>query len=211
MFGMAFHRMSRALVVGGTVLAAAAWGEWLNRRWSRTLVTNGEGTSQAIVVLGYRNPQAKANFINRWRVRTALRSRDRPSRVIFSGGSHGGGPSEARLMADYASALGFTGPMVLEEHSRTTYENVTNVIPMLEDVDRVKIVSQPAHALKARAYMRRQRPDLAMRLVNADDNRKGEWLPFKPILAAYGLWTLRGIGPDERRLPSDLINWRNRG
>lgn len=50
-------------------------------------------------------------------------------------------------MADYAkSVLGFDGTVILEDQSRTTWENITNVIPLLEDVDRIKIVSQPAHA-----------------------------------------------------------------
>ena len=66
------------------------------------------------------------------------------------------------------------------------------------DADRIKIVSQPAHALKARAYLRRQRPDLAQRLVRADDYRPGEWLVGKPLLAAYGLWKLRGLQPGAR-------------
>lgn len=105
-------------------------------------------------------------------------------------------------MADYAAdVLRFAGLMALEDQSRITWENVTNVIPMLEDVDRIKIVSQPAHALKARAYLRRQRPDLATRLGSAEDYRLGEWLPLKPLLAAYGLWTLRNIDTDERRNP----------
>ncbi|OXM57260.1 GdmH transporter [Amycolatopsis thailandensis] len=177
---------------------ALGWGEWLNRRWSRTLVREGQGGSEAVVVLGYRNPQATANFVNRWRVRAGLRSvatgNRRDTFVIFSGGSTSGGESEARLMADYAkSALGFDGTVVLEEQSRSTWENVTNVIPLLESVDRVKIASQPAHALKARAYLRRQRPDLAERLVPAEDYRPGEWLFAKPLLALYGLWTLRRL------------------
>ncbi len=97
-------------------------------------------------------------------------------------------------MADYAkSVLEFDGTVLLEDHSTTTWENITNVIPLLEDVDRIKIVSQPAHAFKAREYVRRQRPDLAERLVRADDYRLGEWLVAKPLLAAYGLWRLRGL------------------
>lgn len=72
--------------------------------------------------------------------------------------------------------------------------------PLLEDVDRIKIVSQPAHALKARAYLRRQRPDLAERRGRADDYRPGEWMVVKPLLALYGLWTLRGLKADERKL-----------
>ncbi|MDQ0990544.1 hypothetical protein QFZ74_001772 [Streptomyces sp. V3I7] len=159
-----------------------------------------------MVVLGYRNSQATANGINRWRVRAGIRSiaadsTPRDTRVIFSGGTTSGGTAEARLMADYAkSGLGFDGTVVLEDQSRTTWENITNVIPLLEDVDRIKIASQPAHALKARAYLLRQRPDLAERLVRADDYRPGEWTVVKPLLALYGLWTLRGLNAGERNI-----------
>ncbi|MEV5125101.1 YdcF family protein [Streptomyces decoyicus] len=184
--------------------AALAWGEWLNWRWSRALVGNSGGATEAVVVLGYRNPQATANLINRWRVRAGIRSiaadRARGTRVIFSGGATSGGATEARLMSDYAtSVLGFDGTVLLEDRSATTWENITNVIPLLEDVDRIKITSQPAHALKARAYLRRQRPDLAERLVRADDYRPGEWMAAKPLLALYGLRTLRGLKADERK------------
>ncbi|MER6473176.1 YdcF family protein [Streptomyces collinus] len=185
-------------------VAALAWGEWLNRRWSRTLVGDRGGTSEAVVVLGYRNPRPTANLINRWRVRAGIRSvtadRAHDTRVIFSGGAPVGHVAEARVMADYAkSVLGFEGTVLLEDRSATTWENITNVIPLIEDADRIKIASQPAHALKARAYLRRQRPDLAGRLVRADDYRPGEWMVGKPLLALYGLWSLRGLEPEERK------------
>jgi uncharacterized SAM-binding protein YcdF (DUF218 family) len=197
--------MRKRTGVAAAGVVVLAWGEWLNRRWSRTLVGDNGGDVEAVVVLGYRNPQPTANFINRWRVRAGIRSITddgaHDTRVIFSGGTTtSGGVSEAQLMADYArSVLEFGGTVLLEEESTTTWENVTNVIPLLEDVNRIKIASQPAHALKARAYLRRQRPDLAKRLVRADDHRPGEWLIVKPLLALYGLWTLRGLKPDERR------------
>ncbi|WP_262060150.1 YdcF family protein [Streptomyces sp. STR69] len=200
--------MRRRTGVAAAGVAVLAWGEWMNRRWSRTLVGDNEGDAEAVVVLGYRNPQSTANFINRWRVRAGIRSLTDDSthdtRVIFSGGTTSGGVSEARLMADYArSVLEFDGTVLLEEESTTTWENVTHVIPLLENVDRIKIASQPAHALKARAYLRRQRPDLAKRLVRADDYRPGEWLIVKPLLALYGLWTLRGLNASERRTTPD--------
>ncbi len=165
---------------------------------------NSGGDSEAVVVLGYQNPQATANFINRWRVRAGIRSIAadgvRGNRVIFSGGTTSGGAAEAQLMADYAkTVLAFDGTVLLEDKSTTTWENITNVIPLLEDVDRIKIASQPAHALKARAYLRRQRPDLARRLVRADDYRPGEWMVAKPLLALYGLWMLRRLKADERK------------
>ncbi|MGW6414619.1 YdcF family protein [Streptomyces sp. NPDC055055] len=199
--------MRRITATAVTAAAVLGWGEWLNWRWSRMLVGDHGGGTEAVVVLGYRNPQGRANLVNRRRVRAGLRSIGSPAggahgtRVVFSGGAVGGATSEARIMADYArKELGFDGLVVLEERSRTTWENVTHVIPLIEDVDRIKIVSQPAHALKARAYLRRQRPDLAERLVRANDYRPGEWPAAKPLLALYGLWSLRTLRADERRL-----------
>jgi uncharacterized SAM-binding protein YcdF (DUF218 family) len=198
------RRMRRRTGVALAGAAVLAWGEWLNWRWSRTLVGNRAGAVEAVVVLGYRNPQATANFVNRGRVRAGLRSvtadRAHATRLIFSGGAVGSDVAEARLMADYAkTVLKFDGTVLLEDRSRTTWENIANTIPLLEDVDRIKIVSQPAHALKARAYLRRQRPDLAERLVRADDYRPGRWTVAKPLLALYGLRTLRSLRADERR------------
>ncbi|MDT0614472.1 YdcF family protein [Streptomyces lancefieldiae] len=196
------RRRAGLAIAGAAVLA---WGEWLNWRWSQALVGSIGGASEAVVVLGYRNPQSTANFINRWRVRTGIRSvatdGARGTLVIFSGGATGSSAAEAQLMADYAkSVLGFDGTVLLEDQSATTWENISNVIPLLEDVDRIKIASQPAHALKARAYLRRQRPDLAERLVRADDYRPGEWMIGKPLLALYRLWTLRGLKAEERKV-----------
>ncbi|WP_051844712.1 YdcF family protein [Streptomyces sp. NRRL S-813] len=153
--------------------------------------------------------------MNRWRVRAGIRSiaaeSARDTRVIFSGGAAGGGATEAQLMADYAkSVLGFDGTVLLEDRSRTTWENITNVAPLLEGVARIRIASQPAHALKARAYLRRQRPDLAERLVRADDYRPGEWMIVKPLLALYGLRTLRGLTAEERKIelsPAAVTEW----
>ncbi|MFB6836805.1 YdcF family protein [Streptomyces sp. NPDC056361] len=198
------RRRTGVVVAGAVVVAVLGWSEWVNWRWSRALLGSGEGAVEVVVVLGFRNPQAAANVVNRWRVRAGLRSAaadgSRGTRVVFSGGAIGGAVAEARLMADYAtSVLAFDGTVVLEDRSGTTWENVTNVIPLIEDADRIKIVSQPAHALKARAYLRRRRPDLAERLVRADDYRLGEWIAVKPLLALYGLWTLRGLTADKRK------------
>lgn len=178
--------------------AVLAWGEWENWRSSRRLVAAASGCSEAVIVLGHRDRGPAANAVNRWRVRAALRSIDRAlpaSRLVLSGGAAAPGrPTEASLMATYAHAVrGYDGELVLEQDSRCTWENVVNVIPLVEDVDRIKIVSDPMHALKARAYLLRQRPDLASRLARSGDYRFGEWLPLKPVLATYGRWTLRGI------------------
>lgn len=110
-------RRRTGLAIAGA--ATLAWGEWLNWRWSRALTGNSGGDSEAVAVLGYRNPQATANFVNRWRVRAGIRSiaadRARGTRVIFSGGATSGGVAEAQLMADYAkSVLAFDGTVLLE-------------------------------------------------------------------------------------------------
>jgi uncharacterized SAM-binding protein YcdF (DUF218 family) len=87
---------------------------------------------------------------------------------------------------------------VLEETSLTTWENITHVVPLVEDADVIKIVSQPAHALKARTYLQRQRPDLAARLAPARDHVLGEALLAKPVLAVHGLMSLRSARRGER-------------
>jgi uncharacterized SAM-binding protein YcdF (DUF218 family) len=190
-------------LVFGLGVALLGWGEWLNRRWSRMLASPATGGSLAVVALGFRNKGTTANPINRWRVRIAVRSASLADDVtlVFSGGAAHGERPEAELMADYARAkLGFTEDVVLETESSTTWENITNALPLIASADQIVFASQPAHALKARAYVRRQHPELAARLVRGADYRGGEWAPIKPMLALYGLWTLRGLKPDERRI-----------
>ena len=184
---------ARALTLGAGVVLV--WSEWQHLCWSRSAVGAAAGPREAVVVLGFRNRGARANLVNRWRVRAALRSIDpgRDSFVVFSGGPVGSEVAEARIMAAYAAEIGYVGPVVLEETSRTTWENVSHVVPLVEDVDTIKIVSQPSHALKARVYLRRQRPDLADRLAPARDHVLGEWLPAKPVLAVHGLLSLRSL------------------
>jgi uncharacterized SAM-binding protein YcdF (DUF218 family) len=167
-------------------------------RASRALVhTPVPARSEAVVVLGCRNRRGnRANALNRWRVRAALRSLDHtlPSSILVcSGGATSGASSvsEAALLARYAvSERGFTGTVRLDERSRSTWENVRNVIPLIEDTDQIKIVSNPLHAQKARLYLCHQRPDLAKRVVRAADYRLGEAWPIKPVFGLYGLRTL---------------------
>jgi uncharacterized SAM-binding protein YcdF (DUF218 family) len=186
------------VIVVAVVIAAALWGEFEHWRSSQRRMGSrpgGSGTGEAILVLGYRNRGARANIINRWRVRAGLRSCPpwpSPSRLVLCGGAVGGSVAEAELMACYArESCGYAGELITEVGSRSTWENVQNAIPMIEHADRIKIVSNSLHAEKARLYLWQHRPDLAERLVPAADYRFGELILVKPVLAAVGLRHIR--------------------
>lgn len=138
--------------------------------------------TEAVVVLGYGNRGDRANYVNRYRVRAGIRSIDRgaDTTVVMCGGTVEGDIPEAVIMQRYArEELEYTGRMLLETRSRSTWENIENAIPMIEHADVIKIVSNSPHAEVAREYLRQQRPDLAERLVRADEHRFGEIVPMK--------------------------------
>ena len=185
-------------VLGAAVLG---WGEVEHWRSSHRRLgeVTATGAREAVVVLGYRNRGRRANAVNRWRVRAGLRSVEGAAVLVLSGGAVAGGRTEAELMAAYArDVCGYRGPIVVDGESRSTWQNVTNVIPLIEDADRIKIVSHSLHAEKAREYLWRQRPDLAARLVRGRDYRLGEWLLVKPALAVLGRRNLRRLGDGNR-------------
>jgi len=139
---------------------------------------------EAVVVLGFGDAGPRANRINRFRVEVALRSIDpgaASTTLVLCGGSVMGDEPEARILARHARERGYAGPVVLEEASRSTRENVANAIPLVEDADTIRIASDPVHAEEARAYLRAARPDLADRLARADDHRFGEVTWMKPL------------------------------
>lgn len=180
------------------VMVILAWGEfehWRSSRRGMGTQPGRRGTGEAVVVLGFRNRGTRANAINRWRVRAALRSRQPelgPSRLVLCGGPVGGPVPEAELMACYArTRCGYSGVLITELTSRSTWDNVHSVIPFIEDTDRIKFVSNSLHAEQARVYLRQLRPDLADRLVPAADYRFGELTLIKPALTAIGRWRLR--------------------
>ncbi|MFJ4295591.1 YdcF family protein [Curtobacterium sp. NPDC089689] len=146
-----------------------------------------------VVVLGFANGHSRINMINRWRARIALRSaRGRPgTTIICSGGAVRGSMAEAELLRRHLrDDLGWSGRLVVETESRSTWENVRNVAPLLADAQWIVFASNSLHAEKARRYLRRQRPDLARRLVPGPDHRWGEMAAVKPVFAAVGVWKL---------------------
>ena len=132
-------------------------------------------SSEAVVVLGFRNRGRRANIVNRWRVRLGLRARQPelgPSRLVLCGGPVASVVPEADLMARYArEERGYTGPLVTETQSRSTWENIQNAIPLIEAADHIKIVSNFWHTPKARRYLKQLRPDLVPRLITARSHR----------------------------------------
>jgi uncharacterized SAM-binding protein YcdF (DUF218 family) len=186
------------------VLAAGvlAWAEVVHCRSSersfpeRTGTPPLRGAAGVVVVLGVANRGLQANLVNRWRARMALRSvpQGALTTIVTSGGAVRGPVPEATLLARYLrDVLMWRGALVQETASRSTWNNVANVIPELEGSEWIMLVSNSLHAEKARVYLRRQRPDLADRLVRAADYRFGEMTLIKPILAVVGLLRLRSL------------------
>ncbi|WP_123680396.1 ElyC/SanA/YdcF family protein [Curtobacterium sp. PhB115] len=150
----------------------------------------------AVVVLGFANAGARINMVNRWRARVAVRSAAASDHcaIICSGGAVRGAVSEAELLSRFIREdLAWKGTVRVEDASTSTWENVRNVVPMLEDVDWIAFASGSLHAEKAREYLRRQRPDLAMRLAPVPEYRFGEMSIVKPLFAVVGLWKLRAL------------------
>ena len=197
---------------GGLIPVAVGWGEYAHFRVARLGLGEAPPTapqSEAIIVLGYKNRRPdRANALNRWRVRAAIRSADLSlarSQLVFCGTSRdSASASEAALMACYAmQACGLLeSRVVLEERSRSTWENISYAIPLVEDADQIKIASNPTHALRGRLYLHRLRPDLAARLVQAQDYRPGELWPLKPVFALHALrhYGFRYVGFTRRDL-----------
>lgn len=155
----------------------------------------------AVVVLGYGNADpVRPNAVNRRRLRAALatiactpRGPDQSEPVlILSGGAVRGPVPEAEIMARHLrERLGYSGPLLTETASRSTLENMRRVAPMLAPFDRVAIVSQPLHALLARAHLLREHPELAPRLIRARDARWRDAIGLRPVELWIGLPPLR--------------------
>ena len=185
-------RKTPALIAAAATAAGAAfllWGEAVSARASRRGVPEGRaGARRTVLVLGYGNRGTRANAVNRYRVRAGLRTLRAPEDVLLlSGGAVRGAEPEAEILARYAARRGFSGAALLETESRTTEENIRNVIPLLEDAVEVAIVSNALHAERARGLLRAVRPDLATRLIRADDYRFGEIPVIKAVAAALAL------------------------
>ncbi|PZF59383.1 YdcF family protein [Curtobacterium sp. MCBD17_013] len=168
-----------AIVTGGLAVAEAL--TWFA---SRDLTADGpDDGAELVVVLGYRSsPRGRTNVVQRWRTGIALRSVSDHGRLVFTGGPTRGVRSEASVMAEDAVRRGFPADrVVLEEESRTTWENVRNTVDLLRTADTIRFASNTFHARRARRYLIRQAPELAGRLRPARDFVWGE----RPVLTTF--------------------------
>lgn len=113
--------------------------------------------------------------------------------IVCCGGAVRGSRSEAHHLADAVRSAGWTGAVVLETTSRTTWQNIAHARTLVGDPGWISICSNGLHARKARAYLHRQDPILAGRLRPAHEYRFGEKILAKPIFAVVGLLKLRAL------------------
>ncbi len=179
----------RAVAIGAVVsLAVVVWAEvesWLASRAEYPHRPPVAGR-RVVVVLGYGNRGERANVVNRWRVRAGLRTlAAEPGEkvLLVTGGPVHSPRPEAEILAREARRQGWTGIVFTESESASTVENIENILPMLAADDRITIVSDPVHAVRARRILADRAPTLAERLVPGADYRLGE-RPLEKIVGA---------------------------
>ena len=186
--------MAAAVAVPAAVVLVAELVQWRASRlgFSRRPAGSPPGPQVVLVLGSTSRPGGRLHPLQRWRTEIAVRSlHPVHGRLLFTGGRTGapGEPSEAHVMAAHArEVLGVPGERIaLEEEARSTWQNVAHCLGELERAGSIAIASAPTHAARARRYLARQRPDLAARVVPADDYRFGECCGWKVATLAYGL------------------------
>lgn len=180
-----------AVAVAGAAATPVAVTEALHWRASRQLRGRPTGRgAQAVVVLGF--PSTRAGTLHplqRWRTEIGVRSLapGADSWMIFTGGGPPGAVTEAEAMARYArETLGVPAEKIrLETAARNTWENITFALPFVESAATIAIASDPLHAARGRRYLHRIRPELAARVVPADDYRFLDHWWLKLPIAGY--------------------------
>lgn len=145
-----------------------------------------------MIVLGFPSGRdGEPHPLQRWRTEIAVRSLapGEDGRLVFTGGGPPGAPTEAEAMATYArEVLGVPAERIrLETAASTTWENIAFAQPFVESARTVAIASDPLHAARGRRYLLRQRPDLAARMVPADDYHLGDHVWLKVATTVYEL------------------------
>lgn len=121
-----------------------------------------------VVVLGHADAGPTAGGANRRRARAAVAALRPGDLLICSGGPVAGERPEAEMLAEHARGLGWRGATLTETASRSTWENIGALPPLIGAAGGdgpIILVSDPLHAVKARLIARRRFPALARRLA----------------------------------------------
>lgn len=190
-----------AVAVAGTLLLTEL-RTW-RASWDGVSAGSSGERGEIVVVLGFRSSADEhPNFVQRWRTRIALRTVSADGVLLFTGGAVRGARSEASVMAEYAVERGFPSDRILlEEESRTTWENVSNNLDILRQAPTIRFASTTLHARRARLYLASQAPDLAARIRRGRDFRWGEYVPVKAYLLAYD-YAKRLVGRRAQQSPA---------
>jgi uncharacterized SAM-binding protein YcdF (DUF218 family) len=145
----------------------------------------------AVLVLGYpTESDGNPHPLQRFRVQagvTAYRE-NCCNRIVFSGGAVRNQYAEARTMAEIAHGLGVPEhDMAVEDHARTTWENIGCSARYLENAKTVLLVSDSIHAQRAKRYACRQNPSLCSNMVAAGALPPLALLPWSVFASVYEL------------------------
>ncbi len=168
----------------------------LTHWWTARKSPKLEASSSAgIIVMGYGSrSQILTRFVQKWRVRVAVRSLLLcPDAVlIFSGAavSPGAARTEADQMADLAiTKMGVPSEQVRRErHAKNSWENVERGIREADGLSQIAFASDPFHVSKAHRYAVKQDPWMTPGLRRGADYRLFEVWWLKPPLAVHAAW-----------------------
>jgi len=163
-------RLSKSLIGTALFLTALVAGTnaayWLGEH--REDDPRGTGNC-AVLVLGHpTRADGTPDPIQGFRVEAGVEAfrRNGCEALVLSGGAAHNGYVEAETMAELArrSCVPSTA-LIVEGKSTTTWENIGCSTPLLRGYDRVLIVSESLHALRAKGYACRQDESLCDRVL----------------------------------------------
>jgi len=197
-------QLARVRLAKQVLLAAIAWfylcasgaiGIWLMASLERDyppLAAEDFPAADVIVLLGgavhHRAAGASLGNLNRWSDRlvftTALYRAGKAPKVLISGGGERDRPTEAELTRDILLVMGIPEhAIILEQDSRTTFDNARYTIPMLKQRGwrEVLLVTSAFHMPRANQLFSNQGlnvyPAATDHQVQTDHGRLLQWLP----------------------------------
>ncbi|MFZ5440238.1 MAG: YdcF family protein [Myxococcota bacterium] len=196
------------LAVAGALLAPPVLTAILVHRFGRT-APRPPATPRVAVVLGarvYPDGTPSPALVDRVKRGAWLVQSGHATRLVLSGGSPDARRTEARVMASLARQLGLTDEqLVLEEQSRSTFENAARCATILADagVREVLLVTCDFHLARATAHFRAHRltvwPVASLRALTAADRLMATARETAALLARPRLLlALAGMLPPRR-------------